>query len=698
MKHPRFFQVAILCLVLFVAISLIKKEDTPTSITWDEWGVPHISAQDDEQLMYAEGWAQMQLHANLIVELYGRSRGKAAEYWGKNKIGDDQIIHTLGFPEIAEEWSRTQDPEFKKLSAAFVKGLNDYAAAHPESIKPINKAILPLEPNDVNMHLLFIVYTRFVGGDELGMTQEWKDMGSNTWAVGPSKSASGKAMLVQNPHLPWFGEFLFTEMHLMKPGQNMYGSTLVGLPGLAIAFNDFLGWSHTNNTIDNADTYEVQLKDGGYLLDGERKEFEKKTKTIKVKNDDGSLSNYNIELMKTVHGPVVNIGKTKALAIRMPGYDKPNIGLQWWRMANAQNFDQFEAALKMAQIPFWNVSYADKQGNIFYLFNGLVPKRSSGDWNYWNKINTSGKQEDIWTTVHSYSDLPKIKNPKQGWLQNANDPPWTSTFPMILKPADFPPYMAPKFMHFRAQRSADLLDKDPSITFDELVEYKLSTRLEMADRILDDLFKAIDQYGTAIGKEAKGVLEKWDRKADANSIGTYLFVQWANKMQSYNGNMFAVKWNENNPRLTPDGLSDPKNAVIALEETATKIKADFGTLSVPWGKVYRIHYNNLDLDGNGADGGVGAFRVAWPFKEENNISYIGGGDSWVGVIEFGDKIKANVLLSYGNSTQENAVHNGDQLRLFSRKELREAYFYPSDVEKHKKRKEVMIKGQMKEDK
>ena len=697
MKHPRFYLVAFLCLVIFTAISLVKKADPPASITWDEWGVPHISAPNDEGLFYAEGWAQMQLHANLIVELYGRSRGKAAEYWGKNKLGDDMIIHTLGFPEIAKQWSQTQDPEFKKLTAAFVKGLNDYATAHPESIKPINKAILPLEPNDVNMHLLFIVYTRFVGGDELGMTQDWQEMGSNTWAIGPSRSASGKAMLVQNPHLPWFGEFLFTEVHLMKPGQNMYGSTLVGLPGLAIAFNDYLGWSHTNNTIDNADTYEVELKDGGYLLNGERKAFEKQQKTIRVKDDNGRLIDQEIDILKTVHGPVVKMGKQKALAIRMPGYDKPNIGLQWWRMANAQNFDQFEAALKMAQIPFWNVSYADKAGNIFYLFNGLVPKRSQGDWNFWSQVIKGGKSTDIWTTVHDYTDLPKIKNPAQGWLQNANDPPWTSTFPMLLNPANFPPYMAPKFMHFRAQRSADLIDKDPSITFDELINYKLSTRLEMADRILDDLFKAIDLYGTAIGKEAKSVLEKWDRKADANSVGTYLFVQWAGSMQPYNQTMYAVKWNESNPRLTPDGLSDPQKAVKVLEETATKIKSDFGTLSVPWGKVYRIQYNNINLEGNGADGSVGAFRVAWPSREEKNISYIGGGDSWVGVIEFGDKIKANVLLSYGNSTQENSTHNGDQLKLFSQNKLRDAYFYPADVKLHMKKREVMINGKMKDE-
>jgi acyl-homoserine-lactone acylase len=98
------------------------------------------------------------------------------------------------------------------------------------------------------------------------------------------------------------------------------------------------------------------------------------------------MADQELTILSTEHGPVIKMGKEKALAIRMPGYDRPNAGLQWWRMANAKNFNEFEDALKMAQIPFWNVMYADKAGNIFYLFNGLVPKRSSGDWEYWNRV------------------------------------------------------------------------------------------------------------------------------------------------------------------------------------------------------------------------------------------------------------------------------------------------------------------------
>ncbi|MCU0381594.1 MAG: acylase [Chitinophagaceae bacterium] len=679
-------------LVYFSSLLPVQGQTGSTQISWDEWGVPHIYAQTDEELFYLEGWAQMELHANLIVELYGRSRGRASEYWGKEKVDNDIMVHTLGFPELARDWTAKQDPAYKKLLSAFVRGLNDYVKAHPESVKPENRAILPLDEVDVNQHLCFVVFARFVGGEDLGVSQKYRDLGSNAYAVAPARSASGKAMLVQNPHLPWHGEYLFTEMHLNKPGLNLYGSTLVGFPGIAIGFNEHLGWTHTNNTIDNADTYLLQLKDGGYLLDGERQEFIKTTKTIRVKDSTGKLNDQSIDIYKSRHGPLVKMGSGKALAIRMVGMDRPNIGYQWWKMATSKNFGEFETALKMAQIPFWNVMYADKQGNIFYLFNGLVPKRGEDSWRYWNRVIPGGKSADIWTEVHPYADLPKVKNPSQGWLQNANDPPWTSTLPMALKRTEYPGYMAPSFMHLRAQRSAGMLQDDPSITFEELAAYKLSTRLELADRILDDLFMAIDQYGTDIGKEAKEVLSRWDRQAESGSTGMLLFYEWATAMNPYNESMFAVKWDETKPRTTPDGLYNPKYAVQALEKVAAKIKATYGSLSVPWGDVYRINTIPQELPGNGADGSLGIFRVAWSRSDGGKKAIINGGDSWVGIIEFADIIRAKVLLSYGNSTQEGSPHNGDQLKLFSEKKLRDAHFYKRDVDTNRKRLEVFKNG------
>jgi acyl-homoserine-lactone acylase len=687
-----------LIVVSFLTISCAHPEKTETEIAWDTWGVPHITANTVEELFFAQGWAQMHNHANLILELYGSSRGKGAEYWGQEKLQNDILIHTLGFDELADEWGENQDPEQKIINKAFIDGMNAYAKEHPEALDEKNKVVLPLTAKDANMHAMYVVFTRFIGGNDLGRVQQWPDLGSNAYAISPKRSASGNAMLVQNPHLPWWKEFLFFESHLNLNGKNMYGSTLIGYPGIAIGFNKNLGWSHTNNTIDNADTYELELNDGGYLLDGKRKEFEVSSKIIKIKQEDGTLVDKEITIMKTVHGPVVNKTKGKALAIRMAGMDRPNMTLQWWRMINSSNFNEFESALKMAQLPYFNVMYADKQGEIFYLFNGLVPKRSSGDWDYWNRIIPGGKSEDVWTEVHDYADLPKIKNPEVGWLQNANDPPWTSTIPVSIDPKDYPSYMAPKSMSFRPQRAARMLIEDESITFDELVAYKLSTRLEFADRILDDLFAAVDASESKKAKEAKKVLENWDREANADSKGMLLFYSWARKFNVGRSANYTEPWSMDSPNTTPDGIADADRAVQLLEQTAIEVETKFGSLDTNWGDYYRINYNGKNLPANGVDGYMGVFRVAWPGGSDDKNMFVGGGDSWVGVIEFGDTVKAKVLLSYGNSTQKDSPHNGDQLELFSKKELRDAWFTKSEVESNTARIEILTENGFREKK
>ena len=690
----KFFNISLrnifLCMLVGFFHSCRSNFDSETTINWDQYGVPHIKASSKESLFFAQGWALMNNHGNKVLELYGRSRGRGSEYWGEEFLQNDMLVHTLGFDKLADEWEVQQDPELKLIYSNFVKGINAYASRHPDKIDDRNKIVLPVTPKDVNMHGMFVVFTRFIGGDDLGMVQRWPDMGSNTYAIGPKRSASGNAMLVQNPHLPWLNEFLFTEYHFNLEGRNMYGANILGMPGIAIGFNESLGWSHTDNTIDNADTYELNILGDGYELDGKETAFEMVNKTLLIKQKDGNLKEKEITILKTRHGPVIKKMNNKVLAIRLAGVDRANMFLQWWRMLNSNNFEEFESALKMAQIPFWNVMYADKYGEIFYLFNGLVPKRKQDGWEYWNRIIPGGKSEDIWTDYHSYEELPKIKNPNSGWLQNANDPPWTSTIPMELNPDNYPGYMAPKRMNFRPQRSARMIIDDYSITFDELVNYKLSTRIEFADRILDDLFEAIESYGSLKAKEAKNILVDWDRNADAKSQGMLLFFTWAKKFGISKQMNYSKKWDINEPHKTPDGFADPERAARLFEKAVNEIENNFGRLDIPWGDYYRIRYNGIDLPANGVDGELGVYRVAWPAQFDKKNMYVGGGDSWVSVIEFGDKIKAKALLSYGNSTQKDSPNNGDQLKLFSIKELRDVWFYPTDVKANTVRTERKI--------
>lgn len=666
---------SLLALLLIFTISCTPSNETTNdlSISWDNWGVPHVQAYSDEEFFFADGWAQMHAHANTLIRLYGTSRGRAAEYWGEEHLVEDIMVHTLGHPETAKSMWDKQDPELRTFIKSFVDGLNAYAEQYPEAIEEANRVVLPFTYLDVNLHSQFVVNSRFVAGRELQISQSWEENGSNAYAIAPSRSESGHAMLVQNPHLPWSDEFLWFEKHVITPDHNIYGANLVGLPGFAIAFNDHLGWTHTNNTIDNADLYELTLEDEGYRYDGEVKPFDASSVTLRINNLDGGFTDKTVDILRSVHGPVVRAGKGKALALRFAGQQANNAILQWWRMAAARNFEEFETALKLAQLPFWNVMYADQAGNIFYLFNGHVPRRSHGDWSYWQAPVPGDDPANLWTETHPYSDLPRTLNPPSGWLQNANDPPWTSTFPAELDADDYPPYMSPRIMHFRPQRAAIMMLEDDSVSFEELVEYKHDTRLQMADRILDDLFVAIDEYGGEIAREAKDVLLDWDRKADNHSKGTVLFYQWAMGLGPYDPGIYSEAWDENSPVSTPDGLADPESAVELLESVAQKIKDQHGQLDVAWGEVNRVSYNGLDLPANGANGAVGVFRVAAAGRANEGVQTVRHGDSWVAVVEFGETPRASVLLSYGNSTQPGSPHFGDQLTLFSEKKMRDAW-------------------------
>ncbi len=672
-------------LIPFLMMSCAQKQTPRTEILWDTWGIPHIYAQDHRSLFYAFGWAQMESHADAILHLYGQARGRAAEYWGEKHIESDWYIRVMGVPERGREWYEAQQPPFREYLDAFVEGMNAYADAHGDKISDDVKVVLPVEPVDVTAHAQRIVHLAFVGRAAIRLTQQWRASGSNAWAIGPKRSADGHAMLLSNPHLPWADLFLFFEAQLKAPDMDAYGVAFIGLPMLAIGFNDYLGWTHTVNSLDGMDMYELTLSGDGYLFNGTVHPFDKTRQIMRIKNEDGGLRKEELIIHRSVHGPILAHEEGKALAVRLVGLDQPNIFKQYWDMIRSTNLNEFETALKRLQQPFFNVIYADRDGHIMYLFGGRLPKRAGGSWYYWNGFVPGSDSTTLWTETHPYADLPRIVDPPSGWLQNTNDPPWTATFPIALDPDDFPSYMAPRHMSLRSQRSVRMLSEDESITFDEMVRYKHSTHMELADRILDDLIPAVRKYGNDSAKQAADVLEAWDRRADANSKGAVLFSAW---IQEAGLDLFAIPWDENNPLSTPDGLADPENAVSALETAASNMKTDSLALDVPWGDIHRLRSAGIDLPANGAPDWMGVLRVLFFTRDDDGRFHSSLGDSYVSIVEFSNPVRATALLSYGNASQPGSPHKGDQLELFSKKELRPVWRTREETEAHLEKKEV----------
>ena len=290
-----------------------------------------------------------------------------------------------------------------------------------------------------------------------------------------------------------------------------------------------------------------------------------------------------------------------------------------------------------------------------HLFNGQVPIRKKGDFKYWSGTIPGNTSETLWTTNHPYADLPRVVDPPSGWLQNTNDPPGRRRFPARSHRINIPPtwHRAARWT-WRSQRSAKMLLEDEKISFDELMQYKHSTQVELADRLLDDLIPVARQ-GSDEARRAAEVLATWDRKVDADSRGAVLFAFWKQAMDA--DRLFAKPWREDAPLTTPDGLANPAEAVRVLEATATKVEVTYGALDVAWGEVFRLP-GAANLPANGGDGDLGVFRSVWFAPGKDNRFQAVAGDFFVAAIEFSNPVKAMALNSYGNATQPGSPHAG----------------------------------------
>lgn len=660
-----------------------------TEILWDRYGVPHMFAPDHASLFYAYGYAQMEAHAELLIRLYTQSRGRAAEFYGEEYLESDRWVRTNGISERAKQWAGQQSPEFAPLLAAFVDGLNAWGREHSASLSVPAKAAFPFRTEDVLAHGLRVIhYDWLVSASKVDARVRRAGIdvhGSNEWAIAPSHSANGHSMLLSNSHLEWGDMHTYFEVQLTAPGVTSYGAVWIGIPVLRQCFTDYLGWTQTTNNPNGADLYRLTLKDGGYVLDGKVKQFQTEQQVIRVRQKDGVLRDVPVTIRKSEHGPLVVDTKGAAIAMRVTALDRPRWFEQFWRMGLARNFNEFQTAMKMQQVPLFNTAYADRDGHIMYLYNAAVPVRARGDYQFWSGIVPGDTSELITDPkkIVSYEQLPKVIDPAAGWVQNSNDTPWTSAYPMLLDSTKFPSYLAPAVgITTRAQRGIRTLSPAKKMTFEDVKAGKLSTHVETADQYVDDLIAATRRLGTDRAKKAAEVLAKWDRTADNESNGTLLFYRFllgaGNGFQSIGG--YAVPGDERRPLDTPRGFADPVRAVAVLDQVAAELEKQYGGLNVKWGDVFRVRRGQTDLPANGAPSMMGAIRTLDPTPFTNGKAQGRAGDTFYAVVEFSTPVHAEALLGYGNWSKPGSKHVDDQLPLFSKKQMRTVWRSRPEIE------------------
>jgi acyl-homoserine lactone acylase PvdQ len=669
-------------------------------ILWDTYGVPHIYGTNTAAVFYGFGYAQALSHADEILRLYGESRGRGAEYWGAKYEATAVWLLENDVPSRSQSWYEAQAPAFRANLDAFAKGINDYAAAHAEAIDPEVRVVLPVSGLDVVAHAHRLMNFIYVASPSLGGEGDAPgtgavqpdgsvgEDGSNTWALSGSKTASGHTMLLQNPHLSWTTNyFTYYEAHLVGPDFEIYGATQIGLPIVRFAFNQRMGISNTVNSMVGSTLYKLTVKDGGYVFDGQVRRFDIKTTSYKLRQSNGSVVEKPLEIRSTVHGPVFERADGTICALRVAGLDRPGMLHQYFDMVTAKSYAAFTAAMKRLQVPTFNISYADREGNVEYIFNGIAPRRTSGDIAFWRGLVPGDSSNYLWTDVHAYEDLPRVTNPPAGFVQNTNDPPWFPSWPTPIKAGDYPPYLAPRTPEsMRAQNSLKMIAEREKITFEQFIALKLSTRSLLADRTLPDLIAAAKADPSADMQAAVTLLSEWDHMYSKDNRAGLLFEEWARLFAgpTFGGQAnYAVPFDGAQAISTPSGIKDPAAAVTMLRQAIVATKTKYGALDRVFGEVSRFKLDDVDVPGDGNSGGLGPFRViTWGPLTAEGKRYPQHGETWVGMIEFSTPVKAYGLLSYGNSRQRGTTHRSDQLEHLSKHEFRELWLQRSQIEAH----------------
>ncbi len=649
----------------------------------DTYGVPHVFGRTDASTVFGFAYAQAEDNFWRVEENFIHALGRASELYGEKSLDEDRLNKALEIPRLAREEYARLDPRMRSLCDAFAAGFNYYIAHHPES-RP--RLLTKIEPWYT---LAFIRYNYYQNGfardpalrpGQFQTAANDEDLkahtGSNGWVVGPSRSASGHAMLFINPHLPFFGPGQVYEGHVhSEEGWNFTGYTRFGFPFPYVGHNENGGWVSTDNAADLTDVYIETFDDpvrplaykygNGYRMAKEHVE------EIRVKTAAG-LETRRFTMRKTHHGPILAARDGKLLAIRMAKFESDGWLREWYDMTRAKSLAALKRAMTPLNMLFGNVMYADRQGNTWYLYNGAVPRRDPRfDWT--RPVDGSDPATE-WRGYHTMEELPQLTNPATGWMQNCNTTPFLLTSEGNPDKKQFPKYMVQEGDNPRGAISRQILSSKATFTFDEWRKFAFDTRVMNAGTLLPQLLAALkEQLADARLREVHDELARWDQRSANDSVAMTLFSLWHERV------------------LRDRRSTGGANQLTALTDVLNTLERDFGTWRVAWGELTRLQRiderNNeefqdskpsLPVSGvNGNDGAVFTFHAARMRGQKRRYGVAGG--SYISVVEFGPRVRALSIHTFGASGDPKSSHYMDQAVLYARREFKPAWLTLEDI-------------------
>ena len=717
--HARRRSLSTLMLLTLVAASLHAEDDTArwkreaqvVTVQRDDWGIAHVHGKTNADAVFGMAYTQAEDDFNRVEANYLTSLGRTAEAEGESAIWQD-LRQRLFIDPVQLQGMYSRSPRWlKSLMDAWADGLNFYLASHPD-VHP--RVITHFEPW---MALSFSegsiggdierVSTKglqaFYGKDPQGALAQftppssWEEpTGSNGIAIAPKLTADGHALLLINPHTSFFFR---SELQMSSDeGLDAYGAVTWGQFFIYQGFNKHIGWMHTSTGADVVDEFAETIVDQGgklsYRYGDALRPVTSRDIVVAYRAADGSRAARHFTTYATHHGPIVRTEGDKWTAVAL--MNKPLEALQQsWLRTTANDYASYMKVAEWKANSSNNTIYADDKGNIAYLHPQFIPKRDNR-FDYTKPVDGSDPATD-WQGLLPLDKAPHLLNPSTGWIFNTNDWPYSAAGPDSPKQADYPRYMDAVGENPRGLHATRVLTGRRDLTLASLIDIAFDPYLPAFARQLPILIGDYDALPPTDPLRRKlagpiALLRTWDYRWSTTSMPTSLAVFWGD-----------ILWDKASKLDTQEGLSvydvmaekaGPQVRLNALVEAADRLEHDFGSWGVPWGEVNRFQR----IDGAivqpfddarpsipvpftssrwGSLASFGAHR--WPGTKR----YYGtSGNSFVAVVEFGDKVHARAITAGGENGDPTSKHFNDEAERYTTGNLRTVYFWPEELQGH----------------
>ena len=534
----------------------------------DEWGIPHIYADNDDGLFFAFGYAMAQDRLFQMDWLQRKGMGRLSEITGAAGLESDIAMRVIGVNRIAEAEVKLLPAETKQLLDRFSDGVNaliadskgrlpiefDLLGYQPEPWSPLSSCVIAGEFRwylTVRLPVFCIpeVARRILGGDNAlwrafleGEADEesilprgsyaargagsalvgasigdpYEGQGSNNWVLAGKKTKTGKPLLASDPHIAFAAVSCWYEVHLSGGSFNVAGVAYAGMPAIMFGRNEKLAWGITNNICAQRDIYQEKTapeRPGYFLYNGKWEKGRQVTETIKVKGKRAVTK----RVIYSRNGPIIDellpaqAKETGPVSLRWLGSTYCNWIASMQDMDRAKTIPTFRKAMDGWRVPTFSLVIAAVNGNIAYQAGGSIPERSVWERGY----RPGWEPEHQWKRIIPTKGMPHIDNPGRGWIATANNRP---------APNDYPyPLSGVWSSGHRARRVRQMIESKPKHDVADMVSMHQDALSLRAVDCIPGLLTALKGSRNKSIQKAAGYFEKWGARYETTEVGATLF-------------------------------------------------------------------------------------------------------------------------------------------------------------------------------